>query len=535
MKINSINHLNNIKFKRSVQLKMSFDVDVDILDDGEIQLIEYIVERMDLSSIINCYSTQGRKPAVWAHSMLKILFLCYSNGIVSCRKIEEFSRYDLRAKYFLSDQKSPSYSTINRFRNLLEDHTRNLLQQFVDILIEMGHVDLSSIYIDGTKIESYANRYTFVWRKNIERFQEKLKLKIAEYFNFSADTNLEYLTKLVHETYAKNKGYCKENNVVFVCGSGRRKLQIQKEQELLEEWIEKLDHYKRALEIMGERNSYSKTDHDATFMRMKDDHMMNGQLKPAYNIQMASSGNFIVGVSGYQLPSDMNTLRPFINQIDDLHPGQLHEIVADAGYESIENYKYLDEEDLVAYIKPLDYEQKKRHKYKQDISRFENMRYHEDIDAFECSQGKLLKRQKDTYRTHKKSGYREILHIYACFECKDCPVNKECVKWSKKDNPEEKRITFSPEFQAYREESEANCKSLEGINHRINRSIQAEGAFSYLKDGLQYDRFRHKGMKKIVSDLELMSIGINLNTLLSKLKNGKTGLTYYKKAEKELA
>ncbi len=211
----------------------------------------------------------------------------------------------------MSDQKPPSYSTINRFRNLLEDHTTNLLQQFVDILIEMGHIDLSSIYIDGTKIESYANRYTFVWRKNIERYQEKLRLKIAEYFNFSADTSLEYLTKLVHETYRNNKIYCTENNIVFVYGSGKRKTQIQKEQELLEEWIEKLNRYKRDLEIMGERNSYSKTDHDATFMRMKDDHMMNGQLKPAYNVQMASSGNFIVGVSGYQLASDIaysNTL-----------------------------------------------------------------------------------------------------------------------------------------------------------------------------------------------------------------------------------
>lgn len=535
MKTTSINHLHNIKFKRSVQLKMSFDVDVDILDDGEIQLIEHMVERMDLDSIINCYSTQGRKPAVCPQSMLKILFLCYSNGIVSCRKIEEFCRYDLRAKYFLSHQKSPSYSTINRFRNLLENHSKNLLKQFIDILIDMGHVDLSSIYIDGTKIESYANRYTFVWRKNIERYQEKLRLKIAKYFSFSEDTKLEYLTKLVHETYTKNTRYCIENDVIFVYGSGRRKTQIQKEQELLEEWIEKLDRYKRDLEIMGERNSYSKTDHDATFMRMKDDHMRNGQLKPAYNIQMALSGNFIVGVGGYQLPSDMHTLIPFINQIAGLHPGQLHAIIADAGYESIENYKYLNEEELVAYIKPSNYEQKKKRKYKKDISRFENMTYHEDVDAFECSQGKLLKRQKDTYRTRKQSGYREILHVYACFECKDCPVNKECVKWSKKENPDQKRIAFSPEFRAYREESEANCKSVEGINHRINRSIQAEGAFSYLKDGLQYVRFRHKGMKKIVSDLELMSIGMNLNTLLSKLKNGQTDPTYYKKAGKELA
>jgi len=535
MNTTSINHTNNIKFKRSVQLKMSFDVDVDILDDGEIQLIEYIVERMDLSSIINCYSRNGRKPAVWAHSMLKILFLCYSNGIVSCRKIEEFCRYDLRAKYFLSDQKPPSYSTINRFRNLIEDHTRSFLQQFVDILIEMGHVDLSAIYIDGTKIESYANRYTFVWRKNIERYQEKLRLRIAEYFNFSSNTNLEYLRKLTHKRYTKNKDHCIENEVIFVYGSGRRKSEIQKEQELLEGWIEKLDIYEKDLEIMGERNSYSKTDYDATFMRMKDDHMMNGQLKPAYNVQMASSGNFIVGVGGYQLPSDMNTLIPFVNQIDNLHPDQLHNVVADAGYESIENYKYLDEKDLIAYIKPANYEQKKGRKYKNDISRFENMIYHENIDAFECSQGKLLNRQKDTYRTRKKSDYREILHVYACLGCKDCPVNKECIKWSKKDNPEEKRISFSPEFRAYREESEKNCKSAEGVNHRINRSIQAEGAFSYLKDGLQYDRFRHKGMKKIVSDLELMSIGINLNTLLSKLKSGKAEFTYYKKAEKELA
>lgn len=530
-----INHLNNIEFERTVQLKMSFDVDVDILDDGEIQLIDMIVERMDLSSIVNCYSTQGRKPAVSTQSMLKILCLCYSNGIVSCRKIEEFCRYDLRAKYFLSNQQPPSYSTINRFRNLLEDHTTSLLQQFIDLLIEAGHVDLSSIYVDGTKIESAANRYTFVWRKNVERYQEKLRLKMAYYFNYSNKTSLDYLTKLVHKTYAKNQTYCLENDIVFDYGSGRRKSAIQREQEQLEEWIEKLNRYQRDLEIMHDRNSYSKTDHDATFMRMKDDHMMNGQLKPAYNVQMASSGNFVVSVRGFQLANDLRTLIPFINQIDNQYPGQLLNVVADAGYESIENYKFLDDKGFIAYIKPANYEQKKKRKYQQEIGRFDNMIYHQDIDAFECSQGKLLNRQKDSYQTRKKSGYREVLHCYACFECKDCPVNKECVKWSKKENPEQKWVKFSPEFQAYRKEAEVNCQSVEGINHRINRSIQAEGAFSYLKDGLQYNRFRHKSMKKVVSDLELMAIGMNLNTLLGKLKYGKTGVTFYEKAENQIA
>ena len=524
----NLTYINFTQSSRSLQLKMQFDVDTIIPKDSKVRLVCKIVEEMNLDSILSTYSTLGRKPAVDPIVLLKIILFCYSEGIYSCRKIEDFCTYDTRAHFLLQGSKAPDHTTINRFRNTLEDFSSDLLTQFVEILVSAGHVDLKNLYIDGTKIEAVSGRYTFVWRKAVEKYQKKLEERLIEELNLPEDSSLNDVMQSVKRHFNSIRNLCNQNKIIFVHGIGKKKTQYQRDYEYFQEVISKLEKYEEHLKIMGNRNSYSKTDHDATFMRMKEDHMMNGQLKPAYNLQLASSGAFIVGVMGSQKSNDLHTLKPFLEQMIQPYGKYLENIVADAGYESVENYDYLNKKGLAPYIKPANYETAKSKKSKSDIGKRENMTYLEVEDAYVCKMGKKLKRFKDKTKTYE-SGYKDTLHSYGCFECIDCLHNKTCIRSKKIEGGTSKSFQFSPAFEKYREESNRNIKTAEGIKQRMNRSIQAEGMFSKLKDGLKYDRFRHKGMGKIVSDLTLMAIGINLNKFHSKILKNQIGVIEYKK------
>ncbi|MFP5528733.1 IS5/IS1182 family transposase, partial [Peptococcus simiae] len=169
--------------------------------------------------------------------------------------------------------------------------------------------------IDGTKIESFANRYSFVWKKSILRHQAKLSARVADYFNLPKETASQILEDTLEESLKALYKKAGEKEIVFVYGSGKRKTREQKEIEMLQKWLDRFQKYKQQLDLLADRNSYSKTDPDASFMRMKDDHMRNGQLKPAYNIQLASSGQFIIAAYASAHPNDMPTLIPFLSQV----------------------------------------------------------------------------------------------------------------------------------------------------------------------------------------------------------------------------
>ena len=525
---NKITYFNSKPNVHFLQLSLNFNVDTIIPEDNKVRLVCNIVERMNLESLLSTYSHKGRKPVLDPVTFLKVLLFCFSEGIFETRKIENFCKYDIRGRYLLGNGKAPDHSTISRFQNHLVSMMNDLLTEFVEILIEEGHLDLKSIYIDGTKIESAANRYSFVWKKTIEKNQEKLRLKMIEKLSMPDKSSLSEVMKKVEVEFNKIRQECSKKKIEFVYGKGKRKTPEQKEYEYLNEAMERFKTYKSHLEIMGDRNSYSKTDHDATFMRMKDDHMLNGQLKPAYNIQIATSGAFIIGVMGSQKANDLHTLKPFLDQMLPSYGKYIKNLCADAGYESVENYASLEEIGIKSYIKPANHYTKKKRKTRNDIGRKENMRYIEEEDAYECKAGKKLIRGKDTKKV-SSSGYEDTVIKYVCYECMGCEYSAQCIKSRTNKNPWKKTIAYSPKFEEYRKESEKNIESEEGINQRINRSIQSEGAFSKIKDGLGYERFRHRGMKKIVADIIMASMGININKLHRKILAGQKGIIEYKK------
>lgn len=512
-----------------LQLSMNFNVENLIPEDGKVKLVCNIIERMDLSFISSACSKRGRKPAVDPITFLKIILFCYSEGIFHSRKIEDFCRYDLRAHFILEGKKAPDHSTICRFRNMLDESSSNILTEFVQLMIKDNHIDLKSLYIDGTKIESAANRYSFVWKKAVEKHQKSLMNKLKADLKLCDDSTLEQVRSALKANFHKVRTTCKKHKIVFVYGCGRRKPKEQKDYEYYEKSIERFDTYQRHLSMMEDRNSYSKTDIDATFMRMKDDHMRNGQLKPAYNIQLASSGGFIVAAMASQKTNDLHTLKPFLEQIESSYPKTVKNVVADAGYESTENYVYLHEKGLVSYIKPSNYEISKQKKTREDISKRENMLYIKQKDVYVCTVGKHLVRAKDQKKI-SSSGFEDILRRYICYECEHCEHTKECIRFSKSSAPKQKSIKFSPTFEKYQNQSRDNILTDEGIDHRINRSIQAEGAFAKIKDGLGYTRFNRKGMKKAVSDIVLVALGLNINKLLSKIQNNQSEIIHYKKS-----
>ncbi|WP_073997465.1 IS1182 family transposase [Anaerococcus urinomassiliensis] len=501
----------------TIQLKMNFNTEIYVYDDVKLRLVKNIIERIDLTELKKVYSSFGRKPTVNPVTMLQIIIFCYSEGIFTSREIEKSCKYDLRIKYLLDGQTPPDYSTINRFRQKIINLTPNLLNEMVQILIEENQIDLSSIYIDGTKIEAYANRYSFVWRGSIEKWQEKLRMRIIKHFNLNKDLTASQVLEVVKIVFNQVSKECIEKKINFVFGQGKRKHQLQREYEMLKDWKSKLETYHKHLEIMGDyRNSYSKTDHDATFMRMKEDHMRNGQLKPAYNIQLASASGFIIGENVSHHPSDMYTLKPFLTKLLKSYPNKLDKVVEDAGYESEENYVYLAENNLTSYIKPSNYEQSKTRKYKKEQEFKQSLIYDENQDKYISLEGKFFVRCKDRYDT-KKSGYVSMSKVYRCFD------------WNK-DGQKTKGIYIAETFQKYRKESLENIISDQGIEERLNRSIQAEGAFSKIKSGLDYNRFHHRGKANIISEICLLSIALNLNKLASKIENKNLEIIKYKAA-----
>ena len=171
-----------------------------------------------------------------------------------------------------------------------------------------------------------------------------------------------------------------------------RRREKKKQIKQLEEHAEKLAGYDEKLGILGDRNSYSKTDHDATFMRMKEDAMKNGQTKPGYNLQISSENQFITDFALFPNPTDTLTLIPFFNSLLDRY-GHLPSVaVADSGYGSEENYRFMEEAGMEAYVKYNRFHIEHRPRYTPNPFHSDNFYYNEKEDYFVCPMGQHMDR-----------------------------------------------------------------------------------------------------------------------------------------------
>lgn len=513
------------------QLKLPLNIEIIILEDDSVRLLSQFVEAMDLTDL---YSTYERINSVSPRTLLKIVLYSYMNGDYSSRSMELNCKRNINFMFLLEGAPAPDHATFARFRSIrFAPCSKRILAEMSNTLFDLGEVSDETIFIDGTKIEPSANKYTFVWKKAVTKNQAKLLIKLAD---FVAECEQLYDLKIVYGDTVKIKHVKKlrkklyalkqSENVVFVHGIGKRKTPLQKSIEALEEYLSKLKEYNQKIHICGERNSYSKTDHDATFMRMKEDAMGNGQLKPAYNLQYGVDSEYITWLTIGPQPTDTTTLIPFLKDAEKHLNFKYKNITADAGYESEENYLFLEENGQLSYIKPANYEISKTRKYRNDIGKIENMEYDEALDIYTCRNGKKKLTVDHIRHSKSKTGYVSEKTIYRCENCESCPYKKDCIKGNNCKTPLEERtktLQVAKTFLKYRQEDLERILSDDGILFRTNRSIQAEGSFGDLKQDMQFRRYLSKGTTNVLAESTLLAMARNINKLHNKIQKGKTG------------
>ena len=398
----------------------------------------------------------------------------------------------------------------------------------VEILIPADDpVRLLSAFVEGMELSDLYQTYGRI-KKNQAKLFDKILALVEECENLYG-FKITYNGKVsLHTLKRLRKKLCRirqEEGIAFVHGTGRRKTRLQKSLETLETYIAKLKEYNKKLYVCGDRNSYSKTDPDATFMRMKEDAMLNGQLKPAYNLQHGVDSEYITWLDISSRPTDTRTLIPFLKDMELYLPFKYQEIVADAGYESEENYLFLEENGQLAYIKPQNYEISKTRKYRQDIGRMENMKYDEKADCYYCKNGQVLTAQYEK-REKTASGYRRTVTVYRSNGCSGCPFKTDCIKGNNCKTPMEDRqkvLYVSKKMKEKRQEALERITSDYGTQLRMNRSIQAEGSFANIKEDMEFRRYLYRGNANVTAQSILLAIGYNINKLHHKIQAGRTG------------
>lgn len=500
------------------QLKLPLDLEriIDISDP--VYTFCEVMDCIDLTPYFVEKDYKTGRPRCDSNKLLKaILFAFMEHGISSLRDIEKFCKTDIRYMYLLDGMKVPSFATFGNFiRNELTDSIEQIFKDINSYIFDVDHVDLSHTYIDGTKIEANSNRYTWVWKKSCIRNRDKVFEKISNVIDLmnSEVLNLlgikletrdvyaiEYVEGLL-ENYRNATGL---DTSKFVSGIGHRKGIYQKQYQELQGYLERLKKYARHIEICGEeRNSYSKTDHDATFMRIKRDYMGNDQLLPAYNMQVAICDEYIAVIDAKQYASDMNCFIPLMEKFKETYGHYPKYLVADAGYGSYNNYLYCEEHGMEKYMKFTMFEKEtKNETYHNDPYRAVNFKRDEQKNIL-CPNNKKFVYKYDKHVRGNQYGRTE--EVYECEDCEGCPYRTECCKRTNGN----RTIRLNRELTSIHQEAINNLESIHGALLCMNRSIQSEGTFGIIKWDRSYKRLFRRGTKAVILEFTLISCGYNL-------------------------
>ncbi len=546
------------------QQKISYNLfNFKLSEDDPVHTLKKIMQSLDYTKLLETSSKRGRtgyNPIM----LLAVLYYASMRGVRSVDKIVDLCQRDLGFIYLTKGQ-TPKRDAFYDFKKnkLLTEIQEDLHYQFIKRLKAENLVNLETLYIDGTKIEADANRYTFVWRGAINYhlaglldgvatlykdyntlmhacgYDKKYALKeetmfiikgmdkVREVIKKNRERKLNKKKKLSNNKVIEIDNMCpaklfklqrqiakiaENEGIIFVKGKGKRKTQLQKLYETTERYGVRLLDYQTHFKKMGaDRNSYSKTDVDATFMRMKEDHMMNGQLKAAYNVQHAIENYFIIHTSVSNNRTDYETLIPLVEKHQTQFGESLKAVVADSGYCSEKNLTYLETQDIRAYIKLQTHEKKKTRAYHRDIGKHYNMTYvDEEVPYYLCHDQRKLSFVKQTVslRNNQTSTYA----IYQSESCEGCLHKARCLyKYDEsKHLHKNKMLKVNHKWERLKAKAEENIQSKAGVLHRQIRSVQTEGSFGDKKQNRTFRRFQYRGKEMVYREQLLDVMGFNL-------------------------
>lgn len=447
--------------------------------------------------------------------MLKtVLFGFMDQGYISLRGLEENCKVNIRYIY-LMDHQTPSYRTFGYFINeVLADNIENIFNDINHAIFDKENVDLTHLYIDGSKFEANANKYTWVWKKATEKSRYRLYAKITTLIGeinqglassgLKIESRTEYVPDYLDQISERYREIWHLDPRNFVSGRGHHKSIQQRQYQQLKAYTAKLKEYMEKITICGEgRNSYSKTDHDATFMRIKKDYMGNDQLLPAYNVQFGIADEYIAVADVNQYRSDMDCFIPLMEKFQKTYGFYPTYPIADAGYGSYNNYIFCEQHGMKKYMKfPMYAKETKDKEYHNNPFRAVNFKIDKD-GILRCPNGKAF---HFLYRRHVRGNhYGRQEEYYQCEECSGCPYATKCKRTDKN-----RTILLNQELTSMHKEVLDNLESVQGALLRMNRSIQSEGTFGIIKNDREYKRIVRRGLKSVQLEIFLICIGHNL-------------------------
>lgn len=517
----------------SLRKQLTFDFMLDFtveLTSEEVALLT-LFENLDYSD----FGTRlGRKEKVEPFRMMLLLVHGAMNNRTSSRDLEKHVERDLFMKAVFGTDVHVDHSTISRFIARYPEQIEDIFRQSVERLSSLGELGKKVVFQDGTKIESRAGRYTFVWRSSTEKNMEKCLAKIRGLLKEASEFGLvqtdEAESHKPEKLLASAVSAIDEQglfNPFEKKGRGHHRSRINRLREKAVAELSKLEMQKKHLSMMDGRNSLSRTDTDATFMRMKEDHMRNGQLKPAYNIQNAVDSNYIVASSISCDRTDYRTAANILGKLDRLS-WKYDIYCADSGYDSLESFWELEKRGIEAYIKPQDWEISKTRSYRSDIGRSVNMTYVEKDDCFICRNGRKL--TFSGLKTNRK--YLRPARVYECHRgCISCPYRHLCIRNHHKIRY--KRFEVQLEHQQYQKIAFEKLSSEFGAEVRANRSIQVEGRFAFQKQQFGLRRFSSFGRKRVFSEWLICCMAANTVQLAARIEQNKVGTPFWYRIRSE--
>ncbi len=475
-----------------------------------VRVVRDVIDAINIDPIVRQYKGGGAS-AFHPKMMLKIIVYGYMSNIYSSRKIEQAVSSNIHFMW-LAGMQRPDHNTINRFRcDKLKGVLKEVFGQVVTLMAGQGLMDIKRLYVDGTKLEANANKYTFVWGKAIKKNKARIKSQLEELWKYAESVAKEELMDNDPTQYPQLDAEQVSKTIQRINEAIKDKPVDKKVKQKLNyakrHWPQNMAKYKQQEQILGDRNSYSKTDPDATFMRMKDDPMLNGQLKAGYNWQISTSNQYIVNYDIFHNPTDTLTLPDHLRGYKELYGHSPHTVVADSGYGSEQNYAYLEAEDVEAFVKYNYFHQEQKAKGKikpQDAFKPQHLYYEKKGDYFICPMGQKMTSQGER-QLKTTSGYPQTYRVYQAQNCNGCPLRGTCHR--SKGN---RKIQINWRLQQYKAKAREKLLSDQGVAHRSQRPVDVEAVFGNIKQNKHFTRFRLRGKQNVLTEAGLIALAHNL-------------------------
>lgn len=505
-----------IRFKSNNQNQPTlFPLNLEDLIAGNhlVRIVNSFVNEISIETLLKPFSKEGQPPFE-PRTMLKIIIYSYSIKLYSSRKIERALKQDVTYMW-LSGMQTPDHNTINRFRsNYFKNIPEEVFTQMLDYLFGKGYIKFENYFTDGTKIEANANKYSHVWSKNTSRYKEQVRAKVKTLLKEIEEINYAENQQYISEEKLKSvkeeninsedlKRAVSELNEELTTKFGTKKHIVKSKINQLEKSAEKIEKYEKQEETLKGRNSYSKTDSDATFMRMKND-----ALQAAYNVQLSSENQFITNFSVSQNASDTATFPEHFEKIVERGKKYIPQNnVADSAYGSEENYTLLEKHGVGNYLKYSSFYQDTKGENKNPFHK-DHFNYNKEKDCYECPKGSELQFVKAENKKTVK-GFLTTIKIYQATDCQNCKFKEKCSRGSNRtvqrnENPEKFKI------KAFE-----NLTSEKGKTLRIQRNIDIEPIFGDIKENAGYRRFRLRTKEKAEAEIAYLSISHNIRKIFN--------------------